>query len=74
LVELVGDGRRRGAEGPTSSKLCPTGAVWRGELTYEHHGHSKAAARAHGNDLLPCPMNFDEGGAPVILWRRKEAV
>jgi hypothetical protein len=27
LVELIRDGRRRGTEGPTSSKLGPTGAV-----------------------------------------------
>jgi hypothetical protein len=27
LVELVGDGQRRGAEGPTSSKLGPTWVV-----------------------------------------------
>jgi hypothetical protein len=29
LVELVGDVRRRGAEGPTSSKLGPTGCIVR---------------------------------------------
>jgi hypothetical protein len=35
-------------------------------------GTRKVAARAHGNDLLPCLMNSDEGGASVILWLRKE--
>jgi hypothetical protein len=67
LMELIGDGRMRGAKGPTSLKLGPTVVVRRGELTLGHHGYSKVAARAHGNDLLPCPMNADEGSASVIL-------
>jgi hypothetical protein len=64
LVELIRDRRRGGAKGPTSLKLGPTGVVRRGELTYMHHRHRKAAARAHGNDsiLFLRPKIFTEHG------------
>jgi hypothetical protein len=60
----IGGARQRQAEeGCRGSNLIKIGS----------HECRKAAARAHGNELFPCPMNSDEGGAPVILWLRKEA-
>jgi hypothetical protein len=55
------------------------GARLRGSTRSGGAGHShlgfnecrEAATRAHGDDLLPCSMNSDEGGAPMFLWPRR---
>jgi hypothetical protein len=62
---------RSGALGATLSGSKRSDIAEHSHLGF--NGRREAATRARGDDLLPCSMNCDEGGAPVILWPRRGA-
>jgi hypothetical protein len=60
---------RSGALGARLSSSKQSGGAGHSHLGLD--GSREATTRAHDGDFLPCSMNSNEGGAPVILWPRR---